>query len=372
MSFAVETLSEKTILALHRELVEIPSVSHEERAIVDHVEGVLRSAGAAVERIGENIVARTGDGPALLLNSHLDTVPPGEGWTRDPWTMVEVGGRLYGLGSNDAKASAAAMLAAFLDYHAFSNSSDRGAVTLMLVCEEETGGAGTELVWPMLEARGEMPAAVVVGEPTGLDVAIAQKGMLVLELVATGDACHSAHARAIEARNPIEILARDIARLESLDLGPVHPALGGATCAPTVIHAGEARNRVPAEARVIIDLRTVPGEKHAVTLARIHAAVESDVHIISDRLEPFACDPDAPIVEAISLARPGAQHFGSRTMSDLVFFRGVDAVKVGPGKTERSHTADEFVFADEVIEGARFYRRLFETFSESTAKGARR
>jgi len=367
-------LSRDAVLALHRALVEIPSVSHEERAIVDFVEARLRAAGAAVERIGENVVARAGEGPALLLNSHLDTVPPGSGWTRDPFALAEVEGRLIGLGANDAKASAAAMLAAFLDFLATAPGSaasePRGAAMLMLVCEEETGGAGTELVWPLLRARGDIPAAVVVGEPTGLDIAVAQKGMLVLELVAAGDPCHAAHATALGARNPIAALARDLVAIERIDLGAAHPELGVCTCTPTVVRAGEARNRVPGEARAILDLRTVPGERHAETIARVRAAVASEVRVLSDRLEPSACDPGAPVVAAALAARPGARLFGSRTMSDLVFFRGVDAIKVGPGDTERSHTADEYVLADEVVEGALFYRRLIDAFALSAGTGS--
>ncbi len=371
MSGETGFLEDSAVLELHRALVEIPSVSHHERAIIDHVQAVLESSGVSVERIGENLVARAGEGPTLLFNSHLDTVPPGEGWTCDPWCMIEVKGRLHGLGANDAKASAAAMLAAFLDFHGTRASERAGAVTLMLVCEEETGGAGTELVWPHLRSRGEIPAAVVVGEPTGLDVAIAQKGMLVLELVAHGDPCHSAHARALGARNPIETIARDILRLEDLDLGPGHGELGPTTCTPTVLGAGEARNRVPGEARVVLDLRTVPGESHAETVARVRAVVESEVRVLSDRLEPSACETEAPVVLAARIARPETRCFGSRTMSDLVFFRGVDAIKIGPGETERSHTVDEYVRADELIEGAHFYRRLIDAFS-ATMQGTGR
>jgi acetylornithine deacetylase len=120
----------------------------------------------------------------------------------------------------------------------------------------------------------------------------------------------------------------------------------------------------------------VPGESHAETVARVRAAVASAVEVRSDRLEPASCDPDAPVVAAARAARPGARCFGSRTMSDLVFFRGVDAIKVGPGETERSHTADEYVLADEVVGGALFYRRLIDEFAArrpgSATRGARR
>lgn len=357
-------LTAAEILDLHRRLVAIPSLSHQEGAITAHAAAFLAARGAAVERIGANVVARRGKGPRrLLLDTHLDTVPPAASWTRDPWQPAVVDGRVYGLGANDAKAAAAAMAAAFLAV------PDAGAceVHLLLVVEEETGGAGTELAWPELRRRGLVPDGVVIGEPTALDVAIAQKGLLVLELEARGDACHAANAGAFAggrgARNAVFGLARDLAALERAELGPPHALLGPTTLQPTIIAGGTARNVVPDRATAILDLRTVPGEEHAALAGRLQATVSGALRVLSGRLEPRECPAEAAIVSAARAARPEACLFGSPTMSDLAFFGGVPAIKCGPGRSERSHTADEYVLEAEVLDGERFYRRLIAAFA---------
>jgi acetylornithine deacetylase len=215
----------------------------------------------------------------------------------------------------------------------------------------------------VLRERGWIPDGVVVGEPTGLDIATDQKGMLVLELIAAGDACHSAHAGRLAARNPIRSLARDLVALEEADLGPESPRLGRTTLEPTLVRAGEARNQVPASASCFLDGRTVPGLPHAQLVASLRRHIEGELRVVSDRLEPFVCPPDAAILRAARAARPEARTCGSATMSDIVFFRGVPGVKVGPGQTDRSHTPDEFVLASEVEAGVRFYRRLITAFA---------
>lgn len=344
-------------VALHKALVEIPSVSHQETACADFLSGWLEDRGASVERLGDNVVARTGSGPLVLLNSHFDTVPPTEAWTRPPWTVQRDGDRIHGLGSNDAKASVVAMIAAFLD------PPEGVSVGLLLAPEEETGGKGTEYAWPILAERGWSPAGVVVGEPTGLDIAVKQKGLLILELHAEGDACHSANAAALDARNPIAALARDLVALQSLDLGPPCSDLGATTLQPTVVRAGEARNQVPPGAMCVLDLRTVPQSTHAVLIERIRSTVESRLHVHSSRLEPVACPPGAAVVRAAQRARPVARVYGSRTMSDMVWFRGRPVIKVGPGQTERSHKPDEFVLESELHEGVRFYHDLLQAFA---------
>jgi acetylornithine deacetylase len=354
------TLDAAAVLALHRDLVEIPSVSGEEARIAAFVEAYLRDRGAAVRRLGNNLVATAGRGPRLLLNSHLDTVPPAAGWSREPWRAASEDGRVYGLGSNDAKASVAAMMTALCEVAAGGGPCE---VTLLLAAEEETGGEGTERVWPLLRREGLRPEGVVVGEPTGLDIARAQKGLLILELLAEGDACHSAHARALGARNAIRTLAGDIAALEAVDLGPEHPLLGATTLEPTLLRAGERRNMVPGEASLYLDLRTVPGVAPEELTARVRRAVKSRVRVHSDRLRPTECPSDAAILAAARAARPEARVTGSRTMSDMVFFEGAPAIKCGPGESDRSHRPDEYVLEREVALGARFYVRLIQAFA---------
>ena len=208
----------------------------------------------------------------------------------------------------------------------------------------------------------------IVGEPTGLDLAVAQKGLLVLELVARGEAAHAAHARALGAPNAIIALARDVAAIADLPPGPLDPYLGRATVEPTVVSGGSARNVVPAEARVVLDCRTVPAEPPAALLERLRAAVASELVVLSDRLVPVATDASSALVAAALRARPAARLYGSATLSDLTFFRGIPALKVGPGESERSHRPDEFVFEDEIVAGAEFYERLLRELAAETER----
>jgi acetylornithine deacetylase len=347
------------LLELHREIVAIPSVSHHEKAVCDFLESWLARRGAAPIRIGNNVCALLGEtGPILALNSHFDTVDANPGWTMPPHEPHVADGKVHGLGSNDAKASVAAMTAAFLRLR---DQVPRAGFRLLLalVCEEETGGDGAELVVPELVRRGLRPDAAVIGEPTGLEIAVAQKGLLIVELSRKGRACHAAHAKTLGIRNPIADLASDLVAVSRIDLGPAHPLLGEATLEPTVIAGGSARNSVPAEATCILDLRTNPSPSHEEIVTRLQAT-GAVIRVVSDRLRPYAIDAGSPIVEAARRARPEAPLIGSRGVSDLVFFAaaGVPCIKVGPGRTERSHTANEFVLESEILDGARFYEQL--------------
>ncbi len=354
-------LPEREVLALHREIVEIPSVSGDEEGLADFLESKLRHYRARPERVGNSLLAFAGEGPVLLLDTHLDTVPPVPGWTRDPWKAVPEGERIHGLGSNDAKAAVAGMVAAFL---AFQNVELPFTLVLALVEGEETKGNGTQAVLEELARRGLPVEAAVIGEPTGLDLAVAQKGLMVLELVARGTACHAAHARALGAVNAARLLARDLVALEGIDFGEPHPHLGPITLEPTQVKAGTARNVVPGEATAILDVRTTPALAREEIVRRIRESVEGEVRVLSDRLRPKETSIEIPLIEAARLARPDARLYGSATLSDMALLNGTPAVKCGPGRSERSHTPDEFVLEGEVLDGARFYTRLVGTYAE--------
>lgn len=356
-------MTDAEVLALHRDLVATRSVSGEEGALAGLVQAFLAARGVDARRFHDNVFAVLGSrGPLLCLNSHLDTVPPSPGWSTPPFAPTVVDGRVHGLGSNDAKASVAAMIAAFLRIHA-AGGLPWGRLVVALVAAEETGGPGTEILLPEMAQQGLVPDGAVVGEPTGLDIAVAQKGLLMLELRETGTVCHAAHGRALGATNALSLLARDLVALEGADLGPDHPSLGPVTLEPTMARGGTARNVIPAEAAVTLDVRTNPGEHHAGLVERLRRIVAGEIAVVSDRLEPCEVDPSDPLVRAARVSRPGAAVFGSRGVSDWCFFRDVSAIKVGPGRTERSHTPDEFVLESEVIDGARFYERLVATWA---------
>jgi acetylornithine deacetylase len=357
-------LPEREVLALHREIVEIPSVSGSEGDLADFLERKLRRYKARPERVGNSLLALVGEGPVLLLDTHLDTVPPAPGWTRDPWKVEPPSpetGRIHGLGSNDAKAAVAGMIAAFL---AFQNVPLPFTLALALVEGEETKGTGTQAVLEELSRRGLSVEGAVIGEPTGLDLAVAQKGLMVLELMARGTACHAAHAAALGAVNAARRLARDLVALEGIDFGPPHAHLGPITLEPTQVKAGTARNVVPGEATAILDVRTTPALPREEIVRRIRQAVEGEVRVLSDRLLPKETPLEIPLIEAARRARPDARVYGSATLSDMALLNGPPAVKCGPGRSERSHTPDEFVLEGEVLDGAQFYTRLVGTYAE--------
>lgn len=364
-------LDDAGLLALHRELVATPSVSGSEGAVADLLQDRLARAGVEVERLGDSLLALAGDGPLLLLDSHLDTVPPAPGWTREPFAATVEDGKVHGLGANDAKASVAAMTAAFL---ALAREPLGLRLGLALVAGEETKSQGTRDVLDRLAARGLAIAGAVFGEPTGLDLAVAQKGLVVAELVARGRAAHAAHAAAAGAVNAARALARDLVALESVDLAPAHPALGSTTVEPTVVAAGTARNVVPAEATAILDVRTVPSLAPAQLLARLAAAVSGEIRVLSGRFSPRETLATSTLLAAARAAAPDARLYGSATLSDWALLPDeVPGIKVGPGRSERSHTPDEFVLEAEVVAGARFYERLaraFATAGTARAQGA--
>ena len=358
-------LDDAELLALHREIVATPSVSGEEGRLADHLAALLDARGLAVDRIGDSLLATVGEGPLVLLDSHIDTVPPSSGWSRDPFSATVVAGRVFGLGSNDAKASVAAMIAAFLS---LASGPPAGSIALALVAGEETTSRGTSDVLDRLEETGREVAAAIFGEPTGLDLAVAQKGLLALELRARGTAAHAAHARALGVANAVRILARDLVALDSVDLGPEHPELGATTVEPTVVRAGAARNVVPDEAIATLDVRTTPALAASEVVARLRAAVRSELLVRSDRFAPRETPTGSALLVAASQARPEARRYGSATLSDWALLpASTPGIKAGPGRSERSHTPDEFVFEEEILAGARFYESLVRKLAEMPA-----
>lgn len=343
-------------------LVATPSVSGDESRIADLVADYAGAFGARVERSANNIWFTLGAdaGPTLMFNSHLDTVPPCAGWTVDPLQPQWRDGKLYGLGSNDAKASVAAMLslAALL---AEEQDQLRGRVVFALTAEEETGGANG--IASVLQAIGRVDAAIV-GEPTGMEACTAQRGMLILKCIAHGVSGHVAHHG--HSDNAIERAARDIGRLAAWQFEP-HPLLGTTRAQVTQINGGLQRNQVPDRCEYFVDLRTTPNLDHASVAAALDAALESEVIVHSARYLPKHTDNAQPIVRAALAAngRPGP--IGSSTTSDWAFLGDIPAVKMGPGDTHRSHRPDEYLAGTELDDGIAVYTRLTRAFFEVAA-----
>jgi acetylornithine deacetylase len=346
-------------------LVAIPSVSGDEESLARYVELVAREWGLDVTRdeVAVRIEVGRGTGPTLALVSHLDVVPPGNGWTREPFTPTIEDERLYGRGSGDAKASVAAMLLAAKDL-ADAGTPLAGRLLVLLGYGEETKHTTMERA---VETAGPIDAAVV-GEPTNLEFAVAQRGLMMVDLLAEGDQRHAGYAAADgEFRNAALVLARDLLKLDGLFAERSHPVLGHTTATPTMLDAGVSRNVTPPVAKAILDIRSTPDWTHDEVAHVLRQSLASNVVVTSQRLVPCETPADSRLLLLARRLRPQAKTFGSPTCSDWVFLRHVDAVKCGPGTSRRSHTPDEYVDLPEVSEARRFYADLARGYLAETA-----
>jgi len=346
---------------LLRRMVAIPSVSGDEEPLARYLEQTAREWGLEVTR--DDLAVRVEvrgrkPGPTLALVSHLDVVPPGKGWTRDPFTPVVEGTRLYGRGSGDAKASVSAMLAAAKDV-ADAGGPETGRLLVLLGYGEETKHTTMERA---VERAGRIDAAVV-GEPTNLELAVAQRGLMMVDLLADGDQRHAGYAAADgEFRNAVLVLARDLLKLDGLFAERSHAVLGRTTATPTMLDAGVSRNVTPPVAKAILDIRSTPDWTHDEVADVLRQSLASNVVVTSQRLVPCETPAGSRLLDVARSIRPQSRTFGSPTCSDWVFLRHTDAVKCGPGTSRRSHTPDEYVDLPEVTEARRFYGELVRAF----------
>jgi acetylornithine deacetylase len=343
------------VVELTRALVRIPSVSGHEQGCI----ALLRETPQGAAVAGRNLYAVRGSGPdTLLLNSHMDTVPASAEWTIDPHGAALEDGKVRGLGANDAKGPLAALVCAFLR----AKVPAGGRLVLAATCDEETGGEGLGTLLPRLPPV----SASVIGEPTGLEACSCQRGLLRLRLIARGRRAHA--ARPWQGENAIEKAARDIVRLAQLEL-PVHPLLGPETLQVTMIKGGVRTNVVPPECTMEVDARTVPELDNRALFERVKGLVESETDLVSERIAPVETAPDARIVQA-ALAATGQKlprAFGG--VSDLFHVRAAPGIVLGPGRSEQSHAADEWIETDQLEKGVEVYGRVIERYFEG-ASGA--
>ena len=337
---------------LLRQLIARPSFSRDEGATADLLVERLAARGAAPQRLHNNVWARS-EGydparPTLLLNSHHDTVRPAAGYTRDPFAPTVEGDRLYGLGSNDAGASLVALTEVFL---ALRTRPLPFNLVLALSAEEEvTGAQGLRALLPEL---GRIDMALV-GEPTSMQAAVAERGLVVLDCTARGRSGHAARGEGI---NALYIALDDIARLRSLRFERESEVLGPVGIAVTQIAAGTQHNVVPDTCRFTVDVRTTDAYTNEETVALLRAALASEVVPRSTHLSASAVGDDHPLVRAARAA--GRRTFVSPTLSDRASMP-FPALKMGPGDSERSHTADEYVLLSQIEEGIAVYTTYIE------------
>jgi acetylornithine deacetylase len=355
------------------ELVKIPRVSGNEAAAADHVQAWLAARGVPSQRLGHTVVAEVvGElvvagataRPTLLLNSHLDTVPAGEGWDTDPLLGEWKDGKLVGLGANDAGGCVAAMMQATVRMAAKRDFP--GKLILSLHAEEETNNRG---MGDFLAAYGA-PDAAITGEPTGLEVVRSQAGLAILTLKWRGKSCHAAHVARVEHDNALLQATRELAQLPDwLHPGTEHPLLGKSTLAVTALHSGGPHNKVPDLAEALVDARLVPPTTAAECVALLQERLpRAEVAIRSERLGPIDT-AEVDLLVCVALQAAGqTQAIGSTTLSDMALLPpGVPAVKVGPGQTARSHTPNEFLLESELDAGVAFYESCARAWLHAAA-----
>ncbi len=350
------SLSEQSI-ALLKTLIATPSLSREEGRTAALIAEFLTGQGVEVHQKGHNVWAfshgHSPEKPYVLLNSHHDTVKPAKGWTRDPFSPQMEGGTLYGLGSNDAGGPLVSLIAAFLHFH----QKEGMPFNLVLAATAEEEISGPNGIASILTALPDISLGII-GEPTQMQLAIAERGLMVIDAEVTGV---SGHAARDEGVNAIYLALQDIEWIRQLRFERVSRLLGPVKATVTQIEAGSQHNVVPDRCHYVIDVRTNELYTNAEVLEYLQIHTKSILIPRSLRLNPSGIAESHPLVQAG--LEMGMGTFGSPTLSDQALCPFA-TVKVGPGDSARSHTADEFIRLEEIEKGIQGYIALLEKYAK--------
>ena len=348
-------------VSLLQQLIATPSVSRDEGAAVAILVDFIEKWGLPYRRIGNNVLIQEDiddSKPTLLLNAHIDTVKPVSSWTRDPFTPVVEGDRLYGLGSNDCGGGLVSLLQAYrilrggTTEHATARQGSPLPYNLVYLasCEEEVSGEnGFRLALP------ELPKidVAIVGEPTGLQPAIAEKGLMVIDGVAHGK---SGHAAREEGVNAIYEALDDLVWLRDYEFKKKSPLLGATKMTVTMVNSGTQHNVVPDECRFVIDVRTNEYYQNEYLFAFLQKHMKKcELKARSFRLASSHIPVGHPLVQRT--IEMGMCPFGSPTLSDQALMP-FPSFKLGPGESSRSHSADEFICISEIERAISTYVEL--------------
>jgi acetylornithine deacetylase len=345
------TILQTAAVALLKQLIATPSFSKEEDKTAFLLETFFTSRQIPVQRIGHNIIVRNKHydpgKPTLLLNSHHDTVKPNPQYTKDPFSPDVEEGKLFGLGSNDAGGCLVSLAATFLYF--YEHNGPYNVIFAATAEEEISGTGGIELI------INDLPpiAAAIVGEPTQMQMAVAERGLMVIDCVSHGKAGHAARN---EGENALYKALKDIEWFRSYQFDRVSDLLGPSRMNVTVIETeNKAHNVVPAVCRFVVDTRINECYTFEEVLEIIRTHVNSEVLPRSTRLRSTSIALDHPLVKAgIKLER---SYYGSPTTSDKALMP-FPSLKMGPGDSARSHTADEYIYVKEIEEGIALYIQL--------------
>lgn len=342
-------------VSLLRRLIATPSVSRDEAGVADIIEETLRGYGFNAVREGNNVwsVAPGYDAgmPTLLLNAHIDTVRPVSSWTRNPFSPDIVDGRLYGLGSNDCGGGLVSLLQAFRRL-----SASRQPYNLIYLASAEEEVSGKDGISRALLQLPEITMAIV-GEPTGMQPAVAEKGLMVVDAVAHGKSGHAARGEGI---NAIYEALDDLCWLRSYRFEKVSRLLGPTLMNVTVISAGTQHNVVPDECHFTIDIRTNEFYTNEEVFGFLKTRLKSEIKARSFRLSSSGVGEDNPVVRRC--VAMGMTPFGSPTLSDQALMH-FPSLKLGPGESSRSHSADEYIEISEIDGAIKTYVSLLDGIS---------
>jgi len=339
-------------IALLQQLIAIPSFSKEENTIADFLERYMELNGFVVSRNGNNLwMLSSGfdaSRPTILLNSHIDTVKPVSGWTREPFLPSIEDGKLYGLGSNDAGASLVSLLQTF-----FYLTQKQQTYNLIFAATAEEEISGKNGIESLLNELPHIDFAII-GEPTGMHLAVAEKGLMVLDCTVHGKAGHAARN---EGDNAIYKAIPQIEWFRNYEFEKKSELLGAVKMTVTQITAGTQHNVVPDKCSFVVDIRSNEKYSNEEILAEISRYIDADVQARSTRLSSTATPLEHPIVKrAAALNRT---LYGSPTLSDQALI-SFPSTKIGPGESARSHTADEYIKLEEIGEAIEIYILLLD------------
>lgn len=338
---------------LLKQLIETPSLSGGENQTASLIEKFFSSEGIESKRKQNNVWVynRNYDQakPTILLNSHHDTVKPNDGWTYEPYNATLEKGKLTGLGSNDAGAPLVSLLAAFLFFYNFENLKYN--LIFSATAEEET--SGEKSIGSVLQDFGPFDFAIV-GEPTGMEMAIAEKGLIVLHCQANGVAGHAARGNGV---NAITKAIEDINWFNAFKFPKESKLLGPVRMSVTGINAGIQHNVIPDKCTFMVDIRSTDAYTNSEIIEIIKTNISSDILRTSNNLNPSSVPENHVLVSTAK--KLGVPMFASPTLSDQSQIN-TPSIKMGPGMSERSHTADEFVYLTEIKQGVQGYIRLLK------------
>ena len=331
-------------------LIKTPSISREEADTATLIQAFLAAHGAAVKRQNNNVWAVSSHfdagKPTVLLNSHHDTVKPGVGWNYDPFGAVLEGDKLTGLGSNDAGASVVSLLAAFLYLQDKPNAFN---LICAITAEEEISGVNG--IRSVLPEFGRIDLGIV-GEPTGMNLAIAEKGLIVLDATAHGKTGHAARE---EGENALYKALDDIQWLRQHQFSNVSPLLGPVKMTVTQLSAGTQHNVVPDRCQFVVDVRTNELYQNQEIVDFLRKNLRSEIVPRSTHLNSSRISENHPLIRKGVVM--GKMVYGSPTLSDQSMMP-FETLKMGPGESARSHTPDEFILLSEIRAGIRDYIEL--------------